>query len=174
MAREYIVSGDTAGGTRRAASHYGRRTEQGGNVSEYNNNQNQRVQTTTFRFDELPAATLDELHQRIPAGSRVVSTELRVTESFTGAATIINVGLSTPDGTTYTAPKGLVGDTEGVIANYTEGYHIDGAGLLIGSLQSVAQDVQVTVTADGALTAGEATLIVTYEVLTDRKQQMNG
>lgn len=176
MAREYIVSGDTAGNSRRAATHYGRRLEEGKHVAEYHVGKDKWRQETTFRFDQLPTATLDELHQRLPAGARVKAVTIKVLETFTATtATAITVGVSTPDGTTQVVADGFVDATQGVIGAYAAGAYIDATGALVGAATGFANDVQLTVTPDvDDLLTGEATIVVEYEKPTDRQQLMNG
>lgn len=175
MARESIVSGDTAGGTRRAATHYGRRVEEGQHVAEYNNAKGTYTQETTFRYDQLPVATLDELHQRIPVGARVLSVTIAVIETFTATtATAITVGTVQPDGTGGD-PDGFVDATAGAIANWSAGAFLDGAGALVGASVGLSNAVQLKVTPDvDDLLTGEARITVEYEKPRDSQQQMNG
>lgn len=171
MSRESITAGATAGGTRRAATHYGRRLEEGQHISVYHVDGNVFRQETTFRFDQLPVATLDELHQAIPAGARVLSATLKTHEDFTATtATTLDVGLQLRDGTEV--------DNNGLIAALalpSSGGFADGAGALIGAATGLAADSVVVVAANvDDLLTGEATLVVEYEKADDRQQLMNG
>lgn len=172
MSRESIVGGVTAGGTRRAATHYGRRLEEGAHSSEYQVSQDVWKQETTFRYDQLPTATLDELHQRIPAGARVVGVVIRVLETVTATTALnVNFGLSEPDGTVISA-NGLA---TAAIADLTAGKFIDGAGALVGSDVGLTAAGQLVVAADvDDLTAGEISITIEYEKPSDRQQIMNG
>lgn len=171
MSRESITAGPTAGGTRRAATHYGRRLEEGQHTSVYHVDGNVFRQETTFRFDQLPVATLDELHQRIPAGARVLSATLKTHEDFTATTAVsLNIGLYEPDGTEVDA-DGLFA----VLALPSAGDYADGAGALVGAATGLAVDAHFVVApnVDDLLT-GEATLVVEYEKADDRQQLMNG
>lgn len=170
MGRIAITSGDTAGSSRRAATHYGRRGEEGGALSEHNVKAGLFKQVTTFRYDQLPTADLDALVQKLPAGSRVLSAKLIVQEDFVGG-TSLAVGTSQPDGTVIDA-DGLVAAT--VTATLVDGAYVDGAGAQVGAATGLTTDACVTVTAVGTYTAGEATLVVEYEKSQDRQQAMNG
>lgn len=171
MSRESIVAGSTAGGTRRAATHYGRRLEEGANVSVFNITDNKFRMVTTFKYDQLPTATLDELHQAIPAGARVLSATLKVHEDFTATtATTLDVGLQLRDGTEV--------DNNGLIAALalpSAGAFADGAGALVGAATGLAASAVIVVAANvDDLLTGEATLDVVYETVDDRQQTMNG
>lgn len=172
MARISITSGATAGSSRRAATHYGRRLEEGKALAEHNVAQDIYVQTTTFSYDDLPAASEDELYQKLPVGARVLSAKLKVTTAFAGG-TDLTVGLSQPDGTVIDA-DGLVTATEGAVANLAANKFVDGVGALIGDTDGQTTKSMVVVTANGTFTAGEATLVVEYEIPNDMTQTMNG
>lgn len=173
MARESIVAGSTAGGTRRAATHYGRRVEEGAAVSVFQTDNGVETQTTTFRYDQLPTFTLDELHQRIPLGARVLSATIKVLETVTATtATTVNFGLYEPDGTVIDA-DGI--DAAVAIASLTAGTYIDCDGALVGAGTGLAAAGQLVVAANvDDLTAGEIAIIIEYEKNDDRQQQMNG
>lgn len=173
MSRESIVAGPTAGGTRRAATHYGRRLEEGQHNAVYHVDGNVFRQETTFRFDQLPVATLDELHQRVPDNARVLGFTIKVIETFTAtSATTVNFGLYEPDGTVIDA-DGLAAAVG--IAGLTQGAILDGAGALVGANTTLGVFGQVVVApnVDDLLT-GEATIVLEYEKLDDRQQLMNG
>lgn len=171
MARESITAGSTAGGTRRAATHYGRRVEEGANVSVYHVDGNVFRQETTFKFDQLPVATEDQLHQAIPAGARVLSAVLKTHVDFTATTAVsLNIGLQERDGTEI--------DNDGLFAAEalpSAGDFDDGAGALVGAGTGLAADgvIVVVPNVDDLLT-GEATLVVEYEKADDRQQAMNG
>ena len=173
MSRESIVSGPTAGSTRRAATHYGRRLEEGQHASVYHVDGNVFRQETTFRFDQLPVAVLDELHQRVPANARVLSFTIKVHEDFTATtATALDFGLQEPDGTEV--------DNDGLaaavaIGTLVEGAILDGAGALVGANVVLGVDGLIVVAPDvDDLLTGEATIVLEYEKLDDRQQLMNG
>ena len=171
MTRISITAGATAGGTRRAATHYGRRLEESAHMSEHHVSQNVYKQVTTFKFDDLPSATLDQLHQRIPAGARVLSATLKTHESFTATTAVsLNIGLYQPDGTVI--------DADGLFAAEAlpaAGDFDDGAGALVGAGTGLAADGLVVIVANvDDLLTGEATLVVEYEKPEDRNQAMNG
>ncbi|AAM28403.1 hypothetical protein [Vibrio phage VpV262] len=171
MSRESITAGSTAGGTRRAATHYGRRVEEGANISVYHVDGNVFRQETTFKFDQLPTATLDQLHQAIPAGSRVLSATLKTHVDFTATTAVsLNIGLQERDGTEV--------DNDGLFAALalpSANDFDDGAGALVGAGTGLTVDAVVVVVpnVDDLLT-GEATLVVEYEKADDRQQAMNG
>jgi hypothetical protein len=173
MARESITAGSTAGGTRRAATHYGRRLEEGQNVAVYHVDGNVFRQETTFKFDQLPTATLDELHQAIPAGARILSATLKVHTAFTATTALnMNFGLQQRDGTEI--------DNDGIdaavlLTALTAGEFIDCDGALVGGSSGLANDGVLVVAANvDDLTAGEMTIVVEYEKADDRQQVMNG
>lgn len=173
MSRESITAGPTAGGTRRAATHYGRRLEEGQHSSVYHVDGNVFRQETTFRFDQLPTFTLDELHQRVPSNARVLGFTIKVHEDFTAtSATVVNFGLYEPDGT--------VVDLDGLaaavgIGGLVSGAILDGAGALVGANTVLGVDAHIVVAPDvDDLLTGEATIVLEYEKLDDRQQLMNG
>lgn len=171
MSRESITAGATAGGTRRAATHYGRRLEEGQHTATHHIDGNVFRQETTFRFDQLPVATLDELHSRIPAGARVLSATLKTHEDFTATTAVsLDIGLSQPDGTVIDA-DGLFA----ALALPSANDYDDAAGALVGAGTGLANAGVITVVpnVDDLLT-GEATLVVEYEKADDRQQLMNG
>lgn len=175
MSRISITAGATAGGTRRAATHYGRRLDESQAMSEHNVSQNVYKQEVTFKYDDLPSAALDELNSRIVAGARVLSMVLKVHEAFTSTSTLttMSIGLEQPDGTVIDA-DGLLAATA-VDANFTAGAYVDGAGALVGAGSGLANDGIVVCTTSAAdLLTGEATLVVEYEKPDDRNQAMNG
>ena len=173
MSRESITVGSTAGGTRRAAGHYGRRIEEGAAVSEHNNNQGVRTQVTTFKHNQLPVATLDELHQRLPIGARIISAVLKVTEAFTATtATTMNFGLYQPDGTVIDA-DGI--DAAVALTALDANDIIDCDGALVGAAVGLLVAGQVVVAPDvDDLLTGEMTITVQYELEGSRQQTMNG
>lgn len=173
MARISITAGSTAGGTRRAATHYGRRLDESAHVSEHHVDGTVYRQETTFTYDQLPAATLDELHQRIPAGARIKSATLKVHTAFTATTALnMNFGLYQPDGTVI--------DLDGVdaavlLSALTAGAYIDCDGALVGAASGLADAGQLVVAANvDDLTAGEMTIVIEYEKPDDRNQAMNG
>ncbi|MFG1501664.1 hypothetical protein ABMA70_15770 [Halobacteriovorax sp. XZX-3] len=171
MAREYIVAGATAGGTRRAAGHYGRRVEEGANCSVYHIDGDKFRMVTTFKFDQLPVATLDILHPAIPAGSRILSATLKTNTTFTATTAVsLDIGLQQRDGTEI--------DNDGLFAAEalpSANDYDDGAGSLVGAGTGLAADGVVVVTPDvDDLLTGEATLTIEYETPDDRQQTMNG
>lgn len=172
MGREYIVTGATTLGKRRASTHYGRMIEEGRAASEHQISQDVFKQVLTFSYDKLPDASLDELYQRIPAGARILSATLAVTKAFLGG-TSLAVGLEKADGTVIDA-DGLVTDVNGALANLGAGAFVDGSGALVGAAAGLANAGILTVVATGTFTAGEATLEVEYQMPFDRNQQMNG
>jgi len=173
MSRESITAGATAGGTRRAATHYGRRLEEGANVSVHHVDGNVFRQETTFGYDQLPTFTLDELHQRIPAGARVISATIKVHTTFTATTAVnVNFGLYEPDGTVIDL-DGI--DAAVTIASLVAGAYIDCDGALVGAGSGLAAAGQLVVAANvDDLTAGEATIVIEYEKADDRQQLMNG
>lgn len=175
MSRESITAGPTAGGTRRAATHYGRRLDESQAASTHHIDGNVFRQETTFTYDNLPAAGLDELLSRVPAGGRVLSMVLKVHTAFTSTSgtTTMSIGLQQPDGTEIDN-DGLLAATA-VDANFTAGAYVDGAGALVGAGSGLANDgVLVCITSVSDLETGEATLVVEYELPDDRNQAMNG
>lgn len=172
MARESITTGSTAGNKRRASTHYGRMLEEGTAASEHNVSQDRFVQTLTFSYDNLPTESVDELYQRIPAGARVLSAKLAVTEAFLGG-TSLAVGLTQPSGSVLD-PDGLITDANAPLANLAAGDFVDGTGALVGAADGLSADGVITVAATGSFTAGEATITVEYEKAMDRNQKMNG
>lgn len=175
MTRISITAGATAGSTRRAATHYGRRVDESQAMSEHNVSQNVYKQEVTFKYNDLPTAQLDELNQRIVAGARVLSMVLKVHEAFTSTSTTttMTIGLQQPDGTEIDN-DGLLTATA-VDANFTAGAYVDGAGALVGAASGLANDgIVVCIQSVDDLLTGEATLVVEYEKPDDRNQAMNG
>jgi hypothetical protein len=171
MTRISITAGATAGSTRRAATHYGRRLDESAAPSEHNVSQNVYKQEFTFKYDDLPTFGEDALKQRIPAGARIVTATLKTITQFTATtATTLNIGLYQPDGTVI--------DLDGIdaaLAFPASGAYTDCDGALVGAATGLANDGQVVVAANvDDLTAGEATLVVEYEKQDDRNQAMNG
>jgi len=164
MGRIAITSGDTAGSSRRAATHYGVRTSEKKALAEHNTVNGQVVLETTFDYANLPTYGLDGLIPRIPAYAKIVSCLLMVTTPFAGG-TSYAVGIYSPAGAVVDA-DGLITDAAAVLANIdAKGDRLVGGGALVGTV--LAAEGQVVVAATGTFTAGEATLRVVYEPLTD-------
>ena len=173
MARESITAGATAGGTRRAATHYGRRVDEEAAVAVFNVDNNVFEQVTTFTFDDLPTFTLDELHQRIPVGARILAATIRVHEAFTATTAVnMNFGTYQPDGTVIDL-DGI--DAAVLLSALVAGAVIDCDGALVGAaaVETVAGQLVVAPNADDLLT-GRATITIRYEKLDGRTQTMNG
>ena len=172
MAREAITTGPSGGSSRRAAQHFGRRLNEDEVLAKTHLKHGEEVLTVTFGFDGLPAGGVDQLIQRIPANSQVISARLQAIVAFAGG-TSYAVGLEEPDGTVVDA-DGLITDANAPLASLdTAGEVVDGTGALVGAATPSTVDVQVVVTATGTFTAGEATLEVVYKPITDRRDQFN-
>lgn len=173
MSRESITAGSTAGGTRRAATHYGRRVEETQNVAEYNVDKNVFEQVVTFNYDTLPTYTLDELQQRIPVGARILGATIRVHTSFTATTAVsLNIGLMEPDGSTIDV-DGI--DAAVALTDLEAGEVVDCDGALVGAASVLTAAGQLTIVpnVDDLLT-GQATITIRYEVLDTKAQTMNG
>ncbi|AUR95572.1 hypothetical protein NVP1209O_15 [Vibrio phage 1.209.O._10N.222.52.B2] len=171
MARESITTGASGGSKRRAATHYGRRVNDTEHLAKLHLKHGEEVLEVTFRYDTLPGIGEDELILRIPQYAQIIGARLQVTGEFAGG-TSLAVGLSTPDGVTEDADA-LIVDADAVLANLaTLGNVVEGQGAAIGG-EAITAENQVTVTATGDFTAGEATLTVLYRPLVDRADQFN-
>lgn len=173
MPRESITNGASGGGTRRAASQYGRRLDESAAVAEHQVSQNKYQQVTTFKFDDLPTFTLDELHQRIPAGARIVAATLKVHVAFTATTAVnMNFGLYQPDGTVIDL-DGI--DAAVLLTALDAGDFVDCDGALVGATSGLANAGQLVVAANvDDLLTGEMTITIEYEKPEDRNQLMNG
>lgn len=114
MARVAITNGATAGGKRRAATHYGPVTVASGVPSTYVEDASQ-VMEIPFAFNGLPTYGVDKIVQAIPAKAHVDSVDFVVTTAFAGG-TSYAVGLYKADGTAIDA-DGLVTDANAPVAN---------------------------------------------------------
>ncbi|MEE8598911.1 MAG: hypothetical protein V3S69_05295 [Dehalococcoidales bacterium] len=168
MARESITAGASAGGTRRAATHYGVRNHEVKEGACHSVEQGKEVIEYVFAYDDLPAEGLDQLVQRIPANARIVSATLRVITPF-ASGTSYNLGLYEEDGSVIDADGidaavaltaiDAIGETvacDGALVANTAGI-----GTAAGSLR---------VAATGTFTAGKASLKIVYERLLDRAE----
>jgi hypothetical protein len=157
MSRESITSGDTAGNSRRAATHYGPREIEDKIPSVHAKVQDNGEIKVTFSYDDLPAFGLDQAILRIPAGSVIKRAYLRVHTAFVGGTNLV-AGLYQPDSTVVDA-DGL--HTAILTAALTaSSYHV-GGGAVVGT--PLAVDAQLVVATTGTYTAGKATLVVEYE-----------
>ena len=165
MSRESIVSGDTAGNKRRAATSYGRRDIESKHPSVHAVSQGQFKQVVPFSYDTLPSFGLDELILRVPQNAFLVSAKLRVVEAFAGGTSYL-IGLYEEDGTEIDA-DGLF--TAFLLAEVDAvGETVLGDGALIGALAGLAERGQVVVAATGTFTAGKAQLELVYQELEAR------
>lgn len=161
MSRVAITNGATAGGKRRAATHYGPVTVASGVPSTYVDEASQ-VMEIPFAFNGLPTYGVDKIVQAIPAKAHVDSVDFVVTTAFAGG-TSYAVGLYKADGTAIDA-DGLVTDAAAALANLTPaGTVLHGGGALVGT--TLAYDSQVKVTATGTFTAGEGVIVVKFTPL---------
>lgn len=170
MARIAITNGSTGGGTRRAATSYGRRLQADGIPTTYVDDEAQ-VLEIPFTYANLPTYGLDKIIQALPAGSHVDSMELVILTAFAGG-TSLAVGCHKADGTAIDA-DGLLDATAGALANLTPaGAVLHGAGALVGT--TLAYESQVTVTKVGTFTAGEGLIRVKVTPKVDRLNNFNG
>lgn len=161
MARTSITNGSTAGGTRRAATHYGPVTVASGLPTTYVDEASQ-VLEIPFDFANLPTYGADKIIQSIPAYAHVDSVDFVVTTAFAGG-TSYAVGLYQPDGTVIDA-DGLVTDLNAPLANIdAKGDVVHGSGALVGT--ALAYESQVKVTATGTFTAGKGKIVVKFTQL---------
>lgn len=153
-----ITSGDTAGNSRRAATHYGRRGIEDKFGSGHAIKQGEEIAEFNFGFDDLPVFDLDALALRLPDNAQMVKSELIVLEAFVGG-TNLKVG-------TVQADDGTVIDADGLhaviltAALTADSIHV-GGGAQVGALVTPQSQVEVVTT--GTYTAGRAQLKVTYE-----------
>ncbi|AUR85181.1 hypothetical protein NVP1077O_17 [Vibrio phage 1.077.O._10N.261.45.A10] len=174
MARISITTGSTAGGLTRAATQYGRRLDETSAAAEYNIAQDEWKQVIGLDITKLQVGTdifNDELFTAIPAGARIKSATVKVTEAFVGG-TNVTIG-------TYKKADGTALDADGIdaailTAALAAGKYVECDGAQVGSLDGLAEDVFVNVTASGAYTAGKATIVVHYEVNDVVAQSLNG
>lgn len=114
-----------------------------------------------FDYANLPAVSeTDALIGVIPANSLVENVYLYISTDFdsTSGTTTLDVGVTQPDGTAVD-PDGLIVD---VTADGSNAGWVVGGGALVGASVGAA-DVQVTAVPSVAdLTAGVATLRITY------------
>ena len=161
MTRIAITNGDTAGSTRRAATHYGPVTVVSGVPSTYVDDASQ-VMEIPFAFSKLPTYGADKIVQAIPEGAHIDSVDFVVTTAFAGG-TSYAVGLYEADGTAIDA-DGLVTDVNAPVANIgAAGDVVHGSGALVGT--ALAAEGQVKVTATGTFTAGEGVIVVKFTPL---------
>lgn len=115
-----------------------------------------------FSYDDLPDADDgNEMVLRIPAGAKIVSSDLIVGTAWAGG-TDLTIGLKQTDGTAI--------DTDGLhaailTAALTAGSLHVGAGADIGTIADASNDAVVAVTANGVFTAGTGKLVVKYLAL---------
>ena len=169
MAREKITSSVNTGvAYSRAATQYGRRVSEsaafGSDCEDY-------YMETTFRFNDLPKATLDKLINEIPVGTIITRAVLKVNEAFVGGTSIAvgNVLRNNTGGVS----GAYITAAQGATANLTLGAIIVGTGAQINAANNTAGLVPL-VAAVGTFTAGEATIRLYTETLYDHNQIRNG
>lgn len=158
MPRESIVSGSTAGGKRRAATHYGVRDIEDKLPSRHAHVAGVHKIVYTFSFDDLPVNGLDEAILRVQANAVVRKAHIRVLTAAAGG-TSYNFGLNQPDGTVIDA-DGI--DAAIATATLVAGAHIECDGALIGKEIGAAAG-QLIVAATGTFTAGKYELVLEIE-----------
>ena len=166
MTRESITGGSTAGGTRKAATHYGPRLHEDVAPAAHSVSQGKEVFEFVFSYDDLPTEGLDQLIQRIPINARIISATLRVITAFAGG-TSYNIGLYEEDGTVIDADgiDAAVALTD--INAIGETVACDGA--LVANTAGIGTAAgSVRIAATGTFTAGKASLKIEYERLIDR------
>ena len=166
MVRVKITAGSTAGGTTRAATHYGPRTHEDKAPSIHKIEHGKELLELHFAYDDLPTSSLDKLVQSLPVNSRITSATLRVIEAFAGG-TSYDIGLYQEDGTVIDADGIDAGVALAAIDAVGETVDCDGA--LVGNTAGIGSAAgQVVIAATGTFTAGRAVLFVEYERLDDR------
>lgn len=164
MARIAITTGDTAGSSRRAATDYGTRKTERQFPGQYVGDAGVETLEVHFTYATLPTYGVDGLIAVIPQYAKILSADLAVTTAFAGG-TSLAFGLHQTDGTEIDA-DGLITAASGALANIDAvGDRLTGAGALIGARTSAAGNI--TATAVGTFTAGEAALRVEYVRLID-------
>lgn len=168
-----IVAGDTAGNSRRAATHYGRRNIEGTFPSVHAMSHGLSVLEFTFAFDDLPVHDLDALALRIPAGAIIKSHQIKVLEAAAGTTLVYDFGL-------VKAVDGVVIDVDGLDAAVAQATLADNAviagdGALVGA-EVGADDAQYSVTlkSGSAPTAGRYQVKIEYEAELQRQDPANG
>lgn len=159
-----IVSGPTAGNSRRAATHYGRRETESKFGSAHVIAHGKEVVEFTFDFDSLPVFDLDALALRLPVGMVPLRATLKVLVPFAGG-TSLAVGLVQADDGTEIDADGLIVATA-LTSIDAAGDYIVGGGSSLNA--NVALQSQVEVVAVGTFTAGKALLRVEYEPQNER------
>jgi hypothetical protein len=168
MARVSITTGTTGGSTKRAATHYGPRLHEDVAPGKHSVDQGKEVLEFVFAYDDLPTYSTDELVQKLPANSRVLSATLKVITPFAGG-TSYDIGLYESDGTEIDA-DGI--DAAVLLAAIDAvGETVDCDGALVGNTAGIGTAAgQVVIAATGTFTAGKAMLYVEYERLFDRAE----
>ncbi len=101
------------------------------------------------------------LYARIPANATITSAELYVQTGLTGGGGLA-AGVYQDDGTAIDVDGLIVPGAEGATANIAaDGDVVSGAGALVGANVG-ANDAFIACFSDGAITAGQARLVVTY------------
>ena len=167
MARIKITAGSTAGGTARAATHYGTRPANEGGATKYNVSQNLEKLEIKFDYTQVNADTVresaDAIFQSLPVGAVIKRTVLVVETSF--------VSPTTPNMQPQLVDEnGISPDTDGLHAvsipeaALTAGATFEGDGAQINGTK---QTVELWLDVDSSATdwtAGEATYHIEYEV----------
>lgn len=141
-------------------NHYGPRVTDQSFGGHQNTVNHVKTAVWQFTYDNLPDGATDNLALSIPANSTIVSAKLRVVTAFAGG-TSYAVGLETSADGVIDA-DGLLTDANLPLASLTPaGKLLTGTGALVGTTIGASAG-ELTVTATGTFTAGEAQVIVEY------------
>lgn len=175
MARESITSSANTGvAKRRAATQYGRRTEEREALAVYEQGEGQVVFETTFTYDKLVNFVIgDKLYNYLPAGCRVLSAQLMVTVPFAGGTSLAVGTYNVTTGAAVDA-DGLITDANAPLASLGAGAFVVGTGAQLNAATGLAADYNVKAVATGTFTAGEATLRIVIQKVADRYNPNNG
>jgi len=151
------------GPKRGVANHYGPR----GVDNQYGGQDNSvgkvKEASWVFDYDKLPAYSASNLEMQLPANATIISCNLRtLTAGAAGSSTAMTVGLVNSSSGAAIDADGLLAAAQGTnTVVTTKGSRAVGAGVLLGTAQTVATEIAVAMSV--ALTAGKFELIVTYE-----------
>ena len=165
MTRIKLAGG--TGGTSHAATHYGTREIDDTHGSKYAGSNGVNILSYVFSYDDLPAATLDEAQQVIPANSFIESATLRVLTPIDGTTPTLTIGLVEKDGSTIDADGIDAAIAESAIDAIGETVLCDGA-LVAKLVGTGAAAGQLVVTTGGTVTAGKFSLEIVYRELQAR------